>query len=200
MENISRTRQARRKKRTSRKKGGSILRRIGSVVWGFTRLVVMTGIFFVLLVGASYSVLGYFIRGDVIVAPNVIARPVNEALAVLAKDDLYLELDFEEPSDTLAEGEILSQHPKPGTKVKKRTAIRVVISSGNRQVTLPEELIGLNRLEAGIRLRTLGLEVGNTAYLRTVGPEGDIVLAIDPPPGTGVPPGSPINLLVSSQS
>lgn len=164
------------------------------------RLTFATGVFFILLVVGSYFVLGTFIRGQEIDAPDLTARSVTEALEVLKKWNLTLVLEREEPSETLPPGEILSQRPAPGSKIKTRTPINVIVSSGQKTVTIPGELIGTGRLQAGIRLRELGIEVGEIAYVPRAGQGNDLVLATDPPPGTGVPPGVKVNLLVSSDA
>jgi beta-lactam-binding protein with PASTA domain len=65
---------------------------------------------------------------------------------------------------------------------------------------VPPEIVGMSRLEAGIRLREIGLDVGSVAYLHVRGADNDTVLATDPPPGIGVVIGAGVNLLVSIQS
>jgi len=175
------------------------LKAIGGFFGALTRLVLATSLFFGALAAGSYFLVGYLIRGEEIETPDLMGRPVADALQILKRHGLSLELEREEPSDLLAAGEILSQQPPPGKRIKRRATVRVVLSSGMRLVSLPEELIGLPRLQAGIRLRELGLEVGKVAYLPSVGRGHEIVLALDPPAGTGVPPGSPVNLLVSTE-
>lgn len=161
-------------------------------------LALTTSLFFGLLVVASYFVIGYFIRGEEIGAPDLVARSVSEALVIAKRLNLSLELEREEPSETLEAGEVLSQRPRPGARIKSRTPIRVVVSSGRRQITLPRDMIGRSRLEAGIELRNLGLEVGNVSFLPALGSEADAVLALDPPAGSGVPPGTGVHLLVAA--
>ena len=42
--------------------------------------------------------------------------------------------------------------------------------------------------------------MGKISFLPAAARQSDLVLAIDPPAGTGVPPGSRIHLLVSSEA
>ena len=183
-----------------RPKNVRIIRRVSRFFLSLVLLLVATAVFFSLLVIVSYLVIGYFIRGEEIEVPDLTARSVTEALHLLKPWDIALVMDREEPSDTLPVGEIISQRPGAGSKIKAHAQVRVVISAGHRLVELPSDLIGRSRLEVGIRLRELGLEVGNVTQLPRVGQKSDIVLDMDPPIGTGVPPGSSINLLVSSEN
>lgn len=181
-------------------------RRIGcfgtlfSFFGGVLRLTIAAMIFFGIVVVASYFAIGYWVRGQEIVAPNVTAQSVDEALEELRQYQLSLELKRTEPSDALPAGAILSQEPRPGSKIKTQTPIRVVVSAGPRLVDVPRNLVGIGRLQAGIELRKANLELGNVAVIRTEGHGHDIVLASDPPPGSSIVPGAKINLLVSSEA
>jgi serine/threonine-protein kinase len=146
---------------------------------------------------SAYLTIGYFIRGEEVEAPDLTARKVTEALGILRELKLTLALDREESSETLVAGEILSQYPRAGMRVKRGTPIRVVVSRGPRLVEAPE-VVGLNEREAGIVLRRAQLEVGSVSYLPTANQPGEVVLAMDPPGGAGVAPGAAVNLLVSS--
>lgn len=150
-----------------------------------------------MVVFASYVAFSRYIEGEEVVAPDVHSRTVVDALVLLKNAKLSLILDRREPNETLGEGRIVSQHPRPGLRVKAGASVHVVVSSGSRHVEIPEALLGMNRLQAGIQLRDLGLQPGAAAYLPTRGQGNDVVLALDPPAGTGMPPGSPVNLLVS---
>lgn len=195
---ISRTGFGRRPKP---KQSRGILRRLLGFVSGLVWLVLATCLFFGALAGASYYVLGRYVRGETIPAPDLTARSVMEAMAIAREHSLSIEFDREEPSEALAEGEILSQRPKPGEMIKARTPIRVVVSSGPRQTILPDQLVGQTRLQVGITLRELELDLGNVAFLPAApGQNPDVVLATDPPPGTGVPRGSKVNVLVAAET
>lgn len=173
------------------------LRAVRDFFTGFFALTVTTVIFFVLLAIASYYTLGYFVRGEEVIAPDLSGRNVTEALDILKERKLLLELDRAEPSDSVEAGMILRQRPRAASRVKARTPVRVVVSSGPRLTALPAELLGLSEAEAGIELRRLGLSVGNVSYVEIEGRTPDTVLASDPPAGMGLLPGSRVNLLVA---
>ncbi len=186
-----------RRRRAEDQKKGFIAGFLGFLS-GLFRLILATTLFFAVLVVASYYVIGYFIKGQEIPAPDVKARSVTEALDIMKKWNLTLSMEREEPSDAVAQGEIIRQDPQPGAMIKSRSPIRVIVSSGPKHLPLPAELTAINRRETGIRLREMGLRVGNVAYVTVPGQANETVLALDPPVGTGVPPGSAVNLLVAS--
>jgi eukaryotic-like serine/threonine-protein kinase len=174
------------------------LRAIRDFFTGFVALTITTIVFFVLLAVSSYYAVGYFIRGEEVIAPDVTARPVTEALELLKNRKLIIELERTEPSEAMDAGMILRQRPRAGSRIKTHTPVRVVVSAGPRLVTLPPELVGLSQPEAGIELRRLGLDVGSLAYIPQKDRTPNTVLAIDPPAGSHVLPGSRVNLLVAA--
>lgn len=173
---------------------------LASFFFGIAQWLAAMSILFVLLVAASYWSVGYFIRGEEIPAPDVTARTVSEALLLLEEHRLTLQLDHAESSESIPEGSILGQRPRVGTKVKRRSPISVVVSSGPRMIEVPNRLVGLGRIQAGIELRKLGLAVGNVAALPTQARGHDVVLALDPPSPTRLSPGTKVNLLVSLEA
>lgn len=181
------------------KKGG-FLGAIWRFFWGTMRFLITTLLFFTLLIVASYNIIGYMIRGEEIVAPDIKGKTVTEALEYIKKWNLSVVLDHSEPSETSQEGEIIRQDPTAGERIKTRTPIRVVISSGQSSVTLPADMVNISTREAGLRLRELDLKAGNVAYVPASGKADGTVLATDPPPGSSVPPRSGINMLVASES
>lgn len=187
-----------------RKRGciGGVFHFVWRFFWGLIRVTVATSLFFALLTAASYYLIGYYIRGEEEAAPDVRGMPMLEAMAHPQVQSLKLALRLErlEPSEDAPEGDILYQDPKPGARIKARTPLRVVVSSGSRHVRVPESLVSISRREAGIQLRRMNLGVGRVAYVNVPGVANDIVLATDPPPGSGAPPGSKINLLVASDA
>jgi serine/threonine-protein kinase len=169
-------------------------------IFGTTRFLIATTLFFILMALLAYFVVGAYIRGAEVQAPSVIARSLSDAMQTAAGAKLYLLLDRREPHDTVPAGDIISQLPPPGSSVKTGTPLRVVVSTGSPLISVPD-LKGESRVMAGVRLRNLGLVVGNVTEILVRGVAGGIVQDSDPPAGSGVNPdagGGPVNLLVSS--
>lgn len=186
---------------TASRRGASLVHRLffGLVRWigNFTRLILYTVFFFILMVAASYWVASQFFGGREFTAPDLAGMSLEQAARELKDDRVSLLLDRTQPHPEIPEGHIVSQYPAPGTRIKSGTPMRVVISGGPPLVTLPD-LRGLSRLNAGIRLRSLGFDVGNIARVSRPDVESDSVLATDPPGGTGVLSGAKVNLLISA--
>lgn len=160
------------------------------------RLMIVTVLAFALLATISYVTISHFITGKVIPAPNVINYTVDEALQSLSRQNLSLLEQAREFNEIVEKGKIISQYPEPGTKVKVRTAVKVVLSDGPEMVAVPD-VRGENYREAGIVIREKILKVGSIAYLNHDKIEKDVVIAQEPPPNAKVLRGARVNLLIS---
>lgn len=65
--------------------------------------------------------------------PNLTGLSVSDATSKLAAEGLTLGSRREAPSDNVAPGKVISQHPAPGTKVKKGSSVSIVCSCGEPQ-------------------------------------------------------------------
>lgn len=145
----------------------------------------------------SYWLVDHWISGVELNAPNLTAHSLPDALQVLQVAGLTLSLDREEPHVVVPEGDVISQFPAPGTRIKEGSTLRVVISSGPPLLMVPD-LRGESKVAAESRLRNLGLVIGHVASVPTIDGRGGIVIATDPPGDSGVVQGASVNLLVSS--
>ncbi len=85
----------------------------------------------------------------------------EDAQAELKKKDLGIKkADKEEASNEYEKGEIKSQNPGKGKKVKKNSTVTVVISSGEaaKKVTVPN-VVNRSEAEAERMLQDAGLKV-----------------------------------------
>lgn len=162
------------------------------------RLGLYAGVFFMIMVGVSYFAIGHYIQGRELPTPNLIGKQLSEATKFLDDEGTHLSVQWlrYQPNSSVPEDTVVDQSPKPGTLVKDGTPIRVVVSTREALVTIPD-LRGETRALAGIKLRDLGLDVGSIAYISRKDREGGIVLETDPPPGTGIVANSRVNLLLS---
>ncbi|HOE95793.1 MAG TPA: PASTA domain-containing protein [Candidatus Sumerlaeota bacterium] len=172
-----------------------LIRWIFRTIAEFIRFWLYIILFFAVIVLVSYQVVAHYIRGEEILAPDLTGLSVLEALRTMREDGLMLVLDGEQPHPTQREGQVISQIPAPGTRIKAGTPVRVLVSSGQALVTVPD-LRGETKIPAGIRLRNLGLDVGTIAEIEEPGEPSGAILQTDPPGGTGVPEGTRVNLLV----
>ncbi|MBW6394857.1 MAG: PASTA domain-containing protein [Thermus sp.] len=125
--------------------------------------------------------------------PNLVGKTAREAFLLLK--DTGLRLEVVEGNDPAKPKEVvLAQEPPPGTRLRAGRTVRLTLNQA-RLNPLPE-LKGLRQEEAEARLSELGYRLAGVAQVESPEPLGT-VLASDPPPGTPLPPGASVRLLVS---
>ncbi len=93
-------------------------------------------------------------------------------------------------------GTVLSTNPSSGTRVGAGNTVTLTVSSGPANVTVPS-LVGLSQLAAGQTLGNVGLSVGNVTSAPSQYAPG-VVIQSNPGAGASVPPGSSVDISVSS--
>lgn len=136
---------------------------------------------------------------DTVEVPDVRGMTYEAAQAELNKHELGItKAKEEEPSNEYAQGEVKSQDPGVGEKVKKNTTITVVISSGEeaKKVAVPD-VINRSESEAEDILQDANLKVthGDAQYSDDVAAGN--VISTDPQPGTEVDEGTSVQIVVS---
>lgn len=91
-------------------------------------------ILILLFVGYSLAVGG---GNSEVEVPNIVGKNANDAAKELEKIGLRLEITKTEISDE-EENTILSADPKEGTKVKKNSSVKVVVSGGEETYNMPD--------------------------------------------------------------
>lgn len=113
-----------------------------------------------------------------------------------------LELTFvvlgREKSDE-PEGTVIAVFPNEGTEVKKSSEVRVRISNGPEETTVPE-VLELGKSVAQNMIVNRGLKVGTITEEYDDEIAVDAVISTDPAPNTTVKKGSTVNIVVSKGS
>jgi serine/threonine-protein kinase len=126
--------------------------------------------------------------------PDLSGMTVSEAGSALDSAGLKLGDRSESVSDSIPEGGIISQNPSAGTGVAPGTSIDVTLSTGPRQVTVPD-VVGKNITTA--KRSMLNADLGyTTRKVRSQRPEGTVV-STSPGAGAKVAPGTSIALTES---
>jgi beta-lactam-binding protein with PASTA domain len=149
----------------------------------------------------GYAISGYWISPGAIFAsehavPRVLELPVSQAREQLGKLGFRVRVDGERSHPAIAQGAVLWQDPPPETVVPPNSTVQLVLSGGPAPVTVPD-VGGLSLPYAKAIIEAAGLELGRVDRVGS-GQEADVVLSVRPPPGNGRPPGSRVELLVSS--
>jgi beta-lactam-binding protein with PASTA domain/serine/threonine protein kinase len=128
--------------------------------------------------------------------PELKGMTEDDAQDALAARHLAFGTSQERWSDTVPRGEVITSKPKTGTTLRPDTAVDLLVSKGPKPVTL-KDWVGEDGDDALAWLEDKGLdgEVVSEEYSDTVD-DGDVI-SMDPPGGTTLHRGDPVQLVVS---
>ncbi|MFA9422537.1 MAG: Stk1 family PASTA domain-containing Ser/Thr kinase [Sedimentibacter sp.] len=110
-----------------------------------------------------------------VAVPNLLGRDEQEAEKIIEDLGLLFEVSDREYSSEYEEGKVLEQSVEEGTKLKENYPVKVVVSKGMKNITVPN-LIGKYAIEAGLILAEEGLEEGRiTEQNSDTYPAGQII-------------------------
>ena len=135
--------------------------------------------------------------GRYVSVPQLIGMARDAATKTVTDAHLSLALDPGVASETVAVGNVAEQTPRPGTSLTRGDQVHLRLSTGPQQFAVPD-LAGMSFDDARTALEANQLAVGQTdnANDDTV-PAGKLIRS-DPPAGSNLQRGSPVNLTVSS--
>ncbi|MCI1955921.1 MAG: PASTA domain-containing protein [Oscillospiraceae bacterium] len=140
---------------------------------------------------------------NTVLVPNLVGENYADLASAESAEDSavreYQVLPSNQPSfsDSVPEGCILSQDPKPGTRMKKGTVIVVVVSKGPAVRTLPK-VAGKTLSEASAAVTSAGLVPSQTEENSDTVPEGRVIGYQDVQEGSQMAYGSKVILVVSA--
>lgn len=124
------------------------------------------------------------LHGGEVAVPNFSGMSLSEASTAALHQRLDLKVDNKFYSTVVPAGRIISQAPTPGSRVRKKWQVRVTVSLGPQQVSIPD-VVGQPQRDASMNIRRMSLDLGTIAHIGAPG-DPDIVLAQTPPPNAGV--------------
>ena len=155
------------------------------------------GILFVLMAGfaiGAFLSYGKFWSSAEVEVPDVVGRQV--ALAVQLIETKKLRVNVAETYDAkVPPGQVISQSPEAGMKVKEERVITIYVSRGGEDLTMPD-LKGLARRGAEDKLGKMGLKVASV-YEKESDADTGTVLSQEPAPGAKITKGSDVELTIS---
>jgi serine/threonine-protein kinase len=128
--------------------------------------------------------------------PDLAGRSSEEAKALLAQVGLVIEVAGTRPTPGAQPDTVIEQNPRAGESVPAGTTVTVVLASADATVEVPE----VRRLAVDAARTALGsvsLQLQVSGSTRSVDPEGT-VLTQEPLPGSRVPAGSVVSVVVSA--
>ena len=149
----------------------------------------------------GYLLSGYWISPDAVFAsersvPRVLDLPVADARERLGQLGFRVRVEAERANPVVPRGTVLWQDPPPETVVPPNSSVELVPSGGPAPVSVPD-VVGLSLPYAESIIEAAGLKLGRVDRV-TSREEAEVVLSVRPPPGSGRPPGSRVELLVST--
>ncbi|MCS4485112.1 Stk1 family PASTA domain-containing Ser/Thr kinase [Gleimia sp. 6138-11-ORH1] len=100
-------------------------------------------------------------------------------------------------SDEVEKGKVVSSDPAPGTKVNKKSKVQLRISSGPKEVTVPN-IKGMTQDQAREALKAAGLTIGEINRIDELGEPKDRILRTSPEIGAPIKKGTAINIFIAS--
>jgi beta-lactam-binding protein with PASTA domain len=143
---------------------------------------------------SAITAMRFAIHGREVNMPNLVGKSVTEATQMLGSRGLLLRVADRVYSD-LPINVVVRQTPPPGMLMKVSQQAHVILSLGQRQLTIPA-LEGKSLRASRIELLRTGLQIGEISNLHLAGAASDTVVIQNPRPGSSA--ASPrVDLLVS---
>ncbi len=136
------------------------------------------------------------LKGENVSVPDLSGRSQDEARAELVKKDLVLVRAGREFDDAVPRDRVLRQDPAAGSRIRVTSAVRVVLSAGSRDVTVPA--CEGKMLEAVLPvLRESGLSRGLVSQIHTDRWPAGKIIAQKPAAGAPIDRTGAVDLLIS---
>ncbi len=135
-------------------------------------------------------------HGDSFALQNLVGMSIDEAKALVEENGLRIEVTSQEYNPSFRDGSVLTQYPTADTKVKSGRLIKVVVSLGEKDVTIPQ-ITGISVRQAKLDLETAGLRLGDIAWTYTDTLPEKLVVFTFPSTRDTISIGSKVNILVN---
>lgn len=153
-----------------------------------------------LIVFSMFVLIGYWYKKSFeireVKVPPIVGLNEAQAKEVLSNVKLKLEVLGSKNSDK-PEGQIISVDPLVGTTVKENVTIKVILSSGQRKVKVPD-VTKLDRENAEELLRRYGLVLGKVDRKNSDEIAIDLIMEQSPVKGIEVTEGSSVDIVISN--
>jgi len=127
--------------------------------------------------------------------PNVTGLGFDEASQRLAQAGFKAEQGEQRYNNSAPKMTVLEQSPPPGAREGIGGTITLVVSGGERMVTIPT-VTGMTRIEAQVLLEKEGFDVGDVTESPSNAPRGTVI-ATRPAAGTAIAVPSTVSIVLS---
>lgn len=129
--------------------------------------------------------------------PTVVGQTQEQAIATLKEAGLEFAIASTEASSEIPANSVISSDPEAGTIVDKGTTVKVVLSSGPADTTVPD-VSGLIQQQARDQLKQNGLQVSDVVTVDDPSQEKGRVIKTDPEAGAKISEGESVTLFIAS--
>lgn len=157
----------------------------------FAGILVMAGFL------SCLTAMRFAIQGNEVKVPNLEGKTIPEGSHLLTGSALRLKVESHRYDDRVPKDRILAQIPGRDSRLKRDSAVRVIVSLGAKKIPIPD-LQGETLRAGQILILKRGLTLGVTSVVSSDTGDKDRILAQDPPPETQLAESPKMNLLVSS--
>jgi beta-lactam-binding protein with PASTA domain len=152
----------------------------------FLKLLTQSLLLLLIALFSALAAMRLAIHGREVRVPDLRGMAMVRAEAAANDSGLIVSIEDRFYSSTVGEGEVISQFPAAGSRVRRGWRIRVAESLGPQRVTIPD-LKGQTELAATLNLHQRSLELGTISPVpSTTTPPGEIVAQSPPPDATEV--------------
>ncbi len=107
----------------------------------------------------------YTHHGQAIAVPDLAGLTVDEAKILTKKNQFRIEVADSVFNNDLPKGTIIEQNPMPGSKVKKKRRVFVILNAVNPESVKMPNTVGVSHRQAEAMLKNLGLEIGKLIHV-----------------------------------
>lgn len=155
------------------------------------------GLLAILILGffvGTFMSYGKFWSSAEVEVPNVVGRTTDIAKQMLEDNNLRVKL-AETFDANVPVGQVVSQYPEAGSRVKEQRVVTIYISKGGEEITMPD-LKNLSRMDAEEKLSRMGLKIGSVREEASTAKAGT-VLSQSPQAGSKAIKGQSVSLVIS---
>jgi beta-lactam-binding protein with PASTA domain/predicted Ser/Thr protein kinase len=132
---------------------------------------------------------------DSVAVPDVTDRELDDARATLERAGFTVSVE-RESSEDVDEGVVISQSPRGGADAPQGSEVALVVSSGQDLVAVPD-VLNQSQSSAESEIAAAGLSVGAVTTQGDSRAAPGTVLSQSPSPGTEIPEGDAVSLVVA---
>jgi eukaryotic-like serine/threonine-protein kinase len=139
----------------------------------------------------------YFASQQMVVVPDVTGMPSAQAQSAITSAELKFVSTGQVPSGSIASGNVVSEDPTAGTRVRRGSQVGVTVSTGKPVAAAPS-VTGLDLQNASDQIVSAGLVVGKVTSKTDPTFPANTVISQSPTAGAEVVAGSAVDLVLSA--